>query len=166
MCSSDLLAPVPDLRPEPEAPPAAPPVEATAPRAPASFEDVVALAAAHREMMLHAYLRNNVHLVAFEPGRIELRLTEDAPARLANDLADKLNAWTGRRWVVVVSSKERGAPTLYEQGETARADRIAEARAHPVVQAVIDAFPGAEITDVRLRSDASRPSPKDQEETP
>jgi len=165
------LAPVPDMPPEPEAAPAtssvAPLAEIAPPDAPTSFDDVVALAAQRREMVLHAYLRNTVHLVAFEPGRIALRLAEDAPARLANDLANKLNAWTGRRWVVVVSSDaEHGAPTLRERDEAARAARIAEARGHPVVQAVIDAFPGAEITDVRLRSDAPEPSPENQEETP
>ncbi len=137
----------------------------TAPASPQSFAEVVALAAARREMVLHAYLRNNVHLVGFEPGRIELRLTEDAPPRLSNELADKLNAWTGRRWVVVVSSAP-GAPTLREQDEAARAARIAEARGHPVVKAALDAFPGAEITDVRVRADADAPSPANHEETP
>jgi DNA polymerase-3 subunit gamma/tau len=44
---------------------------------------------------------------------------------------------------------EGGEPTLAEQGKTAEADRLNLAKAHPLVQAVLAAFPGAKIEAVR-----------------
>ena len=55
---------------------------------------------------------------------------------------------TGTRWTVTLASTG-GEPTLAEQGRTAEADRRAIARTHPLVQAVLEAFPGATIEAVR-----------------
>jgi DNA polymerase-3 subunit gamma/tau len=152
-------APAPGLRavqgstPEP-APEPVPEVEP--PPAPTSepmarlddFGAVVAQAAERREGILHAQLVNNVHLVKFEPGHIEFRPAAGARESLANDLSEMLAQWTGERWMVSVSS-EPGAPTLGEQAAERAAKRQAEAEADPLVQAVIDAFPGAEVGAVR-----------------
>ena len=109
---------------------------------------MVALAAERREGMLQAQLLNNVHLVKFEPGHIEFRPAEGARESLANDLSEKLAEWTGERWIVSVSDAE-GQPTLGEQAAARAAGRLAEAEADPLVRAVIDAFPGAEVRAVR-----------------
>ena len=85
-------------------------------RNPESFEAVVALVAAHREAVLQAKLMTAVHLVHFEPGRIELRLAESAPDDLPRQLSRFLNDHTSRRWLVSVS-RTGGAPTLAEQRE-------------------------------------------------
>ena len=145
-----------------------PPAEtAEIPPRPTSLAEVVALADAKREPVLAANLRNHVRLVRFDPGRIEFRPTDDAPETLANDIRERLGDWSGERWVVVVSNDEEGAPTLAEQAERARARRIAEAKDHPLVRAVLDTFPEAEVTDVRKRADAGPPPADaiDEEET-
>ncbi|HSE78337.1 MAG TPA: DNA polymerase III subunit gamma/tau [Alphaproteobacteria bacterium] len=115
---------------------------------PRSFEDVVALFAERREGILHAHLLNSVHLVRFEPGRIELRPGENAPRDLAARIMEQLQRWTGRRWVVALS-REQGRPTLGEQEEARRAEQKAAASLHPLVHALLDAFPGATIEAVR-----------------
>ncbi|MBE0533045.1 MAG: DNA polymerase III subunit gamma/tau [Rhodospirillales bacterium] len=115
---------------------------------PATFADVVALTLADREMILHANLISNLHLVRFEQGRIEFRPGEHAPGEMAHDLSRFLNARTTRRWVVTVS-REAGQPTLRQQDEKAEASRRSEAAQHPLVQAVMETFPGAEIEAVR-----------------
>ncbi|MGQ0665207.1 MAG: DNA polymerase III subunit gamma/tau [Pseudomonadota bacterium] len=123
-----------------------------APAAPAadprSFPDVVALFEAKREALLHAHLVNHVHLVGFEPGRIELRPTREAPADLATRLAELLQRWTGRRWMVAISS-QAGEPTLADLATRTREGQKAAAATHPLVQAVLAAFPGATIERVR-----------------
>ena len=81
---------------------------------PESFVDIVTLLGERREAILQAHLRNNVHLVRFEPGRLEFRPDEHAPRNLANRLGALLSEWTGRRWVVAISG-EPGEPTLTEQ---------------------------------------------------
>ena len=44
----------------------------------------------HGEVIIRAQLWSQVHLVAFEPGRIEFRPVEDAPRDLANRLSQRL----------------------------------------------------------------------------
>jgi DNA polymerase-3 subunit gamma/tau len=116
------------------------------------FEDVVALAGERREIVLKSALERDVRLVRFEEGSIELSLAEGGSRTIANDLARALQQWTGERWMVALSS-ERGAPTLREQAETAERERKEGAASHPLVQAVLAKFPGAQIVNVVERSD-------------
>ncbi|HXZ01780.1 MAG TPA: DNA polymerase III subunit gamma/tau [Stellaceae bacterium] len=115
---------------------------------PQSFLEVVQLFDRHREAMLRAHLYAHVHLVQFEPGRIELRPGAGAPRDLPNRLGQLLTEWTGARWIVAVSGEE-GAPTLREQDEARELSLKNEAARHPLVRKVLEAFPGARIEAVR-----------------
>lgn len=115
---------------------------------PVNFPAVVALAKDMREGLLAGELVNDVHLVSFELGRIELRLNPGAPHDLPGRLIEKLKLWTGQRWVVSLS-KLPGEPTLAEQEQAEDTARRAHAQAHPLVQAVLIAFPGAMLGEVR-----------------
>ena len=121
---------------------------APAPVTLASFDDLVALAAEKRDLPLKLALSEQVRLVRFEPGRIEIALTPDAPRSFANDLSNRLKDWTGVRWMVIVSA-EKGAPTIADRAAQARAQLLREAAADPGVKRLLDQFPGAEIVDVR-----------------
>jgi DNA polymerase III subunit gamma/tau len=124
---------------------------------PQSFAEVVALFDRKREALLRSHLFANTHLVRFEPGRIEVRPTEGAPRDLANRLGKLLCDWTGERWVVSISQNE-GEPTLREQAAARDETLRHEAAAHPLVRAVLDAFPGARIEAVRdIGRDAAAP---------
>jgi len=116
------------------------------------FEDVVALAGEKREIVLKAALERDVRLVRFEEGHIELSLTESGSRTIANDLARALQQWTGQRWMVSLSSEE-GAPTLREQAMAAERERKEGAASHPLVQAVLSKFPGAQIVNVIERAE-------------
>jgi DNA polymerase III subunit gamma/tau len=120
------------------------------------FEDVVALAGQHREVGLKAALERDARLVRFEDGRIELSLAEGASRTLPNELARALQGWTGRRWVVAVAA-EGGGPTLHERRLAEEQARRGTAESHPLVQAVLSRFPGAEIVGVRDRASAQGP---------
>ncbi|HEY8288575.1 MAG TPA: DNA polymerase III subunit gamma/tau [Acetobacteraceae bacterium] len=113
----------------------------------ASFRDVAALAAERREAMLHAHLLHSAHLVRFAPPVIELRQKADAPRDLASKLAALLADATGTRWTIAVSTAE-GEPTLAEQGNAADTARRSAAADHPLVRAIMEAFPGARIDTV------------------
>jgi DNA polymerase III subunit gamma/tau len=115
------------------------------------FEDVVALAGERREIALKSALERAVRLVRFEEGRIEFNLVEGASRNLPNELKRFLDDSTGRRWAVVLSS-EPGAATLYEQRQAFERERKSDAEGHPLVQAVLNRFPGAQIVDVRTRA--------------
>jgi DNA polymerase-3 subunit gamma/tau len=125
---------------EPEAAPAAPVL--------AKFRDVLALAAQEREAGLHGHLLHSVHLVRFAPPVIEIRPQPEAPRDLAARLGALLLRVTGTRWTIVLSA-EAGEPTLAEQGNAADRARRRDAADHPLVRAVLEAFPGAVIEAVR-----------------
>jgi DNA polymerase III subunit gamma/tau len=112
-----------------------------------SFRDVIALVADRREAMLHAHLVHSMHLVRFAPPLIELRPQPETPKDLAPRLGALLSEATGTRWTIVLSAAE-GEPTVAEQGSAADAARRVAAADHPVVRAIMDAFPGARIDAV------------------
>ena len=117
---------------------------------PQSFAGVVALAKQHREARLSLSLEEHVSLVRFDrvAGAIDLYLLEGAPKELANELREKLNRWTGRRWVVMLS-KTMGERPLGEVKREQLATEIQSLKSHPAVKAVLDAFPEASIEEIR-----------------
>ena len=114
---------------------------------PQTFREVVALASGRRPM-LHAHLVHSTHLVRFAPGRLELRVRPEVPRDFAAQLGGLLQETTGARWAIALSNAE-GEPTLADQGRAADAGRRDLARSHPLVQAVLAAFPGTTIEEVR-----------------
>jgi DNA polymerase-3 subunit gamma/tau len=112
-----------------------------------SFEAVVALAADKRDIGMKIALERDVRLVRCEDGQLEIALEPTAAKSLVHDLQRKLGEWTGRRWIVVVS-KEQGAPSLRAQAEAERAEVERGVQADPLVQAVLERFPGAKIVGV------------------
>lgn len=112
-----------------------------------SFREVTAFVAEQRQAMLHAHLLHSAHLVRFAPPVIELRPQPEAPRDLAPKLATLLTEATGTRWTIALSTAT-GEPTLAEQGNAADAARRATAADHPLVRAILDAFPGARIDSV------------------
>jgi DNA polymerase-3 subunit gamma/tau len=116
-----------------------------------TLRDIAAAVATDRaHPHLHAHLVHSVHLVRLAPGLIEFRPEPDAPRTLAADLGAFLHTHTGHRWTVAVS-QEQGDPTLAAQGDTADSARRASAEAHPLVRAILAAFPGATIATVQDR---------------
>jgi DNA polymerase-3 subunit gamma/tau len=113
----------------------------------ANFRDVAALVKQQREAMLHAHLLHSTHLVRFAPPIIELRTEPEAPRDLAPKLAALLSNATGERWTIALSAA-MGEPTLAAQGNAADVARREEAADHPLIRAIMQAFPGARIDQV------------------
>ena len=115
-----------------------------------SFDDVLALVGLKRDVKLKVHLEDHVSLVKFDAqaGAIDLFLLPGAPAELANELREKLNAWTKRRWMVMLS-KTAGAPTAGQVQREREAAQLEALKAHPAVRAVLDAFPEAKISAIR-----------------
>jgi DNA polymerase III subunit gamma/tau len=126
-----------------------------------TLEDVVALAGAKGAAVLKVHLENDIHLVRIEPGQIEFRPSTRAPRTLAGDLAQKLKEWTGVRWVVTLA-REGGALSIAEQKRDSRAAKIEAVAQEPLVRAVLDRFPGAEIVGVHDRVEDAIAPPADE----
>ncbi|MBS7541023.1 DNA polymerase III subunit gamma/tau [Ancylobacter lacus] len=141
----------PAPRPAPQ-----PPAPAVAGPRLAGLADVVALAVAHRDLKLKFAIETQARLVAFEEGRIEIALAPGGSVMLVQELQNRLTEWTGRRWLVALSS-EPGEPTLGEAAQAERAAIETGVRADPLVAAVLARFPGASIVDIRAREPEDAP---------
>ncbi|WP_377291608.1 DNA polymerase III subunit gamma/tau [Rhizobium sp. SG2393] len=115
-----------------------------------SAADIVDLCARNRDIRMKTLVRNYLRLVRLEPGRLELNLAEDAPKTFVGELQKRLEDWTGIRWMVIVS-REAGEATPAEQESEAQEKRVSDARQDPDVAAILARFPGARITDVRIK---------------
>ncbi len=149
-----MLRAVPDSRPQDMQVAAPKQEERPEPKVPVnSLEDFVDLCTKNRDPVIRTKVRSFVHLIKIEPGRLEIRLRDGSPATLPNEIGVRLKEWTGIHWLVSLS-KEQGQPTLVEAEEHARDARFVDARQDPDVAAIMAQFPGAKITDVRIRAPA------------
>lgn len=159
------------LRPVPQAESAPQPVgrvetapaeqPAAAPKVPVkSISDIADLCTRNRDIRLRALVRAFIRPVSVEAGKLEISLTDDAPKSLVSELSNRLLEWTGTRWLVILS-REAGGPTLAEAEAMAQEARVADARQDPDVAAILQRFPGAKITDVRIKV----PETEDEPET-
>jgi DNA polymerase-3 subunit gamma/tau len=99
-------------------------------------------------MLLKIALESQLRLVRFELGRLEFELAPGGDATLANTIMQRLQSWTGERWIVSVV-KAGGAPTLTEQREAKERERRSGLEADPLIASVLAHFPGAQIVAVR-----------------
>ncbi|WP_338607971.1 DNA polymerase III subunit gamma/tau [Pelagibacterium nitratireducens] len=140
--------------------PLAPPSAAaqTAPRTealavPKSYEQIVALAAEKRDIAIKYALESDIKPVSFEVGRIEVALTPTANPSVVSTLSARLKEWTGRPWLVTISTREIAAPTLREARRAAEDHARDAALEDPMVKAVMETFPGARLVNIKSRPD-------------
>ena len=115
-----------------------------------SFEDVVKLIETRRDPLLKADVDRFVRLVDFKPGVITFAPAPGAPANLHQRLSTRLKEWTGQPWRMVIEGGG-GGETTHEREQRELTAMRAEAESHPTVQALLEAFPGAEIVSVRRK---------------
>ena len=130
------------------APLAQPSVSAQTLAQPQSFDDVVALADVYRDIGLKLDLEKYVRPISFRPGALTFEAAPGMPANLSHRLVARLKEWTGQPWLVACEGGG-GAETLLERQNKAVKAAHADALAEPFIQAVLAAFPGTEILDVR-----------------
>jgi DNA polymerase III subunit gamma/tau len=158
-------APLPEARSTAQAVPVQATSESTAmpPRAFKTFSDVIALAQERRDIKFKSDLESYVRPISVSEGKIEIALADGANPQIANELSRKLEAWTGRRWMVMVAKSGGAAPAAQIKKE-AKASAMNSALQHPDVQAILKRFPGAEILEVR-DLDAPKPMEETDEES-
>ena len=129
----------------------APPQPAIAPTAlasPQSFDDVVALIEARRDIALKYDVDRYMRPVSFRPGAITFEPAPGAPSSLAGRLVARLKEWTGEPWLVAAEGGG-GAESAWERQKREERAVLDEVADDPFVRTVMEAFPGAEIVGVR-----------------
>jgi DNA polymerase-3 subunit gamma/tau len=141
---------------------------ATAPTAALqTFEDMLALIEARRDIALKLDVERYVRPISFRPGAFEYEPAPGAPSNLAQRLVGRLKEWTGDRWLIAAHGGG-GAESLWERQKRQEREVRAEIEQDPFVREVMVAFPGAEIIGVRTLSapePAAAPPPDDDAET-
>jgi DNA polymerase-3 subunit gamma/tau len=112
-----------------------------------TFDDVLQLIDAKRDVTLKLDVERYVRLVDFKPGVIAFEPAPGAPANLPQRLSGRLKEWTGQPWMMDIQTG--GQETGYERDRREEADVRAAVEADPFVTAVRQAFPGAEIIGIR-----------------
>ena len=100
-----------------------------------------------REGLLHAHLLYDVHLVAFSPLALTLRLSKKAPKDLPQRLEALLKNKRGESWTIAISD-EIGHPTLHEKEQKVHEERREAILQDPLVKTIMKAFPGTTLVDI------------------
>ncbi len=135
-----------------------------------TFDDVVRLIDAKRDVTLKLDVERFVRLVDFKPqgdkpGVISFEPGPGAPANLSQRLSGRLREWTGQRWMMDL--QVGGRESVRDRQVREDADVRAKIEADPFVVAMLEAFPGAEVVGVRrIEVDGTpvddAPPPEDQ----
>ncbi|MGJ8527480.1 DNA polymerase III subunit gamma/tau [Maritalea sp.] len=122
-----------------------------------SFEAIVALSGERRELILKHALEAHVSPVSIADGRIEIALTPDADASVAQHLSQKLKEWTNQPWMVTIS-KQPATNTIRQQKDREAEDQREKAMQDPSVKAILEAFPGARLVNEKSLTDNEPPA--------
>ncbi len=110
----------------------------------------MAWVAHQREGILHGHLLYDIHLVAFKPFHVTLRLAQKAPRDLPHKLESLLKKERGEAWTIAISD-EIGHLTLHEKNQRASEEHRAEVLKAPLVKVLMDAFPGTTLVHIEDR---------------
>ena len=114
-----------------------------------SVTDIVVLAKKAGEMLLSFNVANFVHPVEINMGKLHFTAPADAPGNLCQTLRQFLDAQTGIKWDIAIVEGTGGHSLKEEAQENKR--RLKETlSAHPLVQEVLSAFPGAKVDTFHL----------------
>ncbi len=132
---------------------------------PKSFQDVLDLVGLNRDAKLKVYLEENVSLVKFDPetNAIDLHLLPGAPQTIANELREKLNQWTGCRWIVMLSKEPGDLPVAEVKRKKLQAE-IEQLKQEPEIKAALETFPDAKIVDI-TPLETKKPDDEEQADT-
>jgi len=119
---------------------------------PSSFEQLAALFETKGKPDIAFHLNDNVRLVSFDQGRIDIRTNDRVPKTMTGRMAGLLKQWTGQNWVISLSS-EFGEDTLYEKEKAEQAALKEMVMENELIKSILDTFAGASLSDIRKIKD-------------
>ncbi len=113
---------------------------------PKSFEDIIELVRLNKNIRLQYDLENNVSLVSFEKGKIELNILNN-DEKILFTLSNKLQEWTNEKWLIV-SSSAQGQKTIKEVRDDDKFELHSLIKEHPIYTKAIIEFDTVDITSI------------------
>jgi len=112
-----------------------------------SFEDLIQLSKQKREIELKYDLENNVNLIKFTDGKIDISFNENLRKNFVRNLSEKLHEWTGKRWVITLT-KKLGQKTFSELQSIKKQKLLDEERKGKIYTKFKNVFSDGELIEV------------------
>ena len=112
-----------------------------------SYRHFVELFYKNKEAILHTNLYNNVKLISFKEGEIEINSSSISDKHFNRTIAKLISKWTGRIWQVSSSTSNLGQ-SLYEEDLIQEQKEIEQMKDDPEVKKLLDSFPGIKIHSI------------------
>ena len=94
----------------------------------------------------------NVNLVNFSQGIIEIAFNENLDKEFIKDLSNKLYEWTKKRWIITLS-KNKGALSKSQEKNIKKLKLFEEAKKSKIYKKVLEKFSDAELIDIKNEKD-------------
>jgi len=113
-----------------------------------SFEDLIDLSSRKKEIHLKYDLENNVNLIKFSEGKIDISFNENLDKNFVRNLSEKLFEWTGNRWVIALA-KESGQKTFSELKRIKKKELLNQEKNGKIYKKFKNVFSDAELLEVK-----------------
>ena len=116
-----------------------------------SIEDLILVSSQKKEIQLKYDLENNVNLIKFSEGKIDISFNENLDKNFVRSLSEKLLEWTGNRWVITLS-KEVGQKTFSETQILKKKELLDKEKNGEVYKKFKNVFSDIELIEVKKNS--------------
>ena len=113
-----------------------------------SFEELILLSSKKKEVQLKYDLENNVNLIKFSKGKIDISFNENLDKNFVRNLSQKLLEWTGIRWVITLT-KKMGQKTFSELQSIKKKELLDQEKKGEVYKQFKDIFSDGELLEVK-----------------
>ena len=112
------------------------------------FEELIELCVKKKEIKLKYELENNVNLVTFDKGRIEIAFNENLDKDFIKKLSNKLYEWTDIRWIISLS-KKKGLISKKQEEKINRDKIFDNVKKSKIYNDVLDILPDSELIEIK-----------------
>jgi len=113
-----------------------------------SFEELILLSARKKEIQLKYDLENNVNLIKFSEGKIDISFNENLDKNFVRNLSKKLLEWTGTRWVITLT-KKIGKKTFSELKSIKKKELLDQEKKGEIYKKFKNIFSDGELLEVK-----------------
>ena len=117
-----------------------------------SFDNLIKLCHEKKEIKLKYDLENNINLVSFKHGLIEIAFNERLDKNFIKDLTNKLYIWTNSRWIISLS-KEKGDLSSKDKKRLIKLKAREEIKNSKIYEEIKSLYPDAELLDIIKEKD-------------
>jgi DNA polymerase-3 subunit gamma/tau len=115
-----------------------------------SFEDLIFLSSIKKEIQLKYDLENNVNLIKFSEGKIDISFNEKLDKNFVRNLSERLLEWTGNRWVITLA-KKTGQKTFSDMKKIKKKELLNQEKKGEIYKKFKNIFSDIELLEVKKK---------------